>query len=106
MSLRGPRTDVDQVAILLNKRMKELVESNYSQQINIPQKFHRAVIGRDGVTIKQLRDSTQTRIDIPTSSQTSDQITITGKAESVELAISKIQNIVKKEVGIFCVWLI
>jgi hypothetical protein len=103
------------------KLVKELNESNYVLEVPIFKQFHKFVIGKGGVNIRkvcirfyfyslsfifcvsmsiinymtQIREETQTKIDLPAEGEKSDVITITGKKENVEKAkemIQKIQN--------------
>lgn len=100
------------------KLVKELNESNHVLEVPIFKQFHKFVIGKGGVNIRkvcirfyclqlvlylhlymnyiiQIREETQTKIDLPAEGEKSDVITITGKKENVEKAkemIQKIQN--------------
>jgi hypothetical protein len=52
------------------------------------------------LVIVQIRDETNTRIDLPSETSSSDIITITGKKENVEKARDKIEAIQKELVGV------
>lgn len=121
MKIRGPKEDVDKCHKHLMKLVKELNESNHVLEVPIFKQFHKFVIGKGGVNIRkvcirfyylqlvffyylhlymnycmmQIREETQTKIDLPAEGEKSDVITITGKKENVEKAkemIQKIQN--------------
>jgi len=120
VKIRGPKEDVDKCHKHLMKLVKELNESNHVLEVPIFKQFHKFVIGKGGVNIRkvcirfnynavffislwylhmnymiQIREETQTKIDLPAEGEKSDVITITGKKENVEKAkemIQKIQN--------------
>jgi uncharacterized transporter YbjL len=52
------------------------------------------------LVMAQIRDETNTRIDLPSEASSSDIITITGKKENVEKARDKIEAIQKELVGV------
>jgi hypothetical protein len=91
--LRGPKDDVDKCVKYLTKAYKDLMESNYQSKVPIFKQFHKFIIGKGGATIRKIRQETDTRVDLPESGSESDVITITGKKENVEKAVSKIQAI-------------
>lgn len=53
------------------------------------------------LVMAQIRDETNTRIDLPSETSSSDIITITGKKENVEKARDKIEAIQKELVGVW-----
>lgn len=98
VTLRGPKTDVDKAYKSLQSLAKDLVENNYQAQVRIFKDFHKNIIGKGGITIKKIREETDTRIDLPSENSDSDVITITGKKANVEKAQAKIEAI-QKEMG-------
>jgi len=93
VKLRGPKQDVDKCAQEMTKKYKELLESNYQVKVHIFKQFHKFIIGKSGATINQIRQETNTKIDLPESGSDSDMITITGKKADVEKARDEIQKI-------------
>merc|ERR1712240_917016 len=93
VKLRGPKEDVDKCARHFNKLTKELLESGYQTKLPIFKQFHKFVIGKGGANIRQIRNETDTRIDLPDSTTDSDLITITGKKDNVVKAVEVIQQI-------------
>ena len=93
VKLRGPKDDVDKCVKYLTKTYKDLMESNYQSKVPIFKQFHKFIIGKGGATIRKIRQETDTRVDLPESGSESDVITITGKKENVEKAVTKIQAI-------------
>ncbi|KAK3594419.1 hypothetical protein CHS0354_037444 [Potamilus streckersoni] len=96
VTLRGPKNDVDKCAVYLDKMAKELVVSSYQAQVHIFKDFHKNIIGKNGAKIRQIREETETRIDLPSENSESDVITITGKKANVEAAKAKIEKIQKE----------
>merc|ERR1712018_851828 len=93
VKLRGPRDDVEKCGRQLTKMYKDLLENNYQVKVPIFKQFHKFIIGKGGATIKEIRKTTDTKVDLPESGSDSDVITITGKKENVEKAQSKITSI-------------
>lgn len=93
VKLRGPKEDVDQCYQFLEKMVKELRESNYQLKVSIFRQFHKFIIGKGGANIKQIREETNTRIELPSEGQNSDDITIIGRKENCEKARDKIKKI-------------
>lgn len=100
ISLIGPRKEVDLVALYLQKKHTSLLESNYSEKVKIPFKYHKSIIGRDGITIRELTKTTNTKFQIPPVVEEKDEIIITGKKSDVEAVIKKVYNIYEKESNI------
>lgn len=95
VSLRGPRDDVDKCFTFLTKMVNELTLSSYRLDVPIFKRFHGNIIGRNGASIKKIKEETGTIIDIPAENSTSDIIVITGKKENTHKArdmIMAIQN--------------
>jgi polyribonucleotide nucleotidyltransferase len=93
VKLRGPKDDVDKCTKYLTKMYRDLQESNFQSKVPIFKQFHKFIIGKGGATIRKIRQETDTRVDLPESGSESDVITITGKKENVEKAVTKIQQI-------------
>ena len=93
VKLRGPKDDVDRCAKVLNKTIKDLRESNYQVKVPIFKQFHKFIVGKGGVTIRKIRQETDTKTELPESGSDSDMIAITGKKENVEKAQKKVQQI-------------
>merc|ERR1711970_1136672 len=93
VKLRGPKKDVDDCSKYFNKLTKEMTESNYQVKVPIFKQFHKYVIGKGGANIRRIRDETDTKIDLPDSGSDSDMITITGKKENVNKAVTQVQQI-------------
>ena len=75
-------------------------------QVKLPifKQFHKFIIGKGGATIRQIRQDTNTRVDLPASGSDSDVILLTGRKEDVEKAQAKIQQIQSEQANV--VWII
>jgi len=100
VKLRGPKDDVDLCSKTLNKMYKDLLESNYQLKLPIFKQFHKFIIGKGGATIKQIRQETNARVDLPDSGSDSDIIILTGKKEDVLKAQKKIQQIQSEQADV------
>lgn len=93
VKIRGPKEDVDACYKYLQKWVKELLESNYQIKVAIFKQFLKFIIGKNGTSINKIRSETDTRIDLSTNDQGSDEIIIIGKKENCEKAKERIQQI-------------
>lgn len=64
-----------------------------SGSINIPKEHHRFILGKNGKNLKELEQTTATKIHVPRTEESSDIITITGSKEGIDLARDHIQKI-------------
>lgn len=99
IQIRGDRKDVDAVAVLLTKEVKDLRESNYQEQVPIFKDCHKHIIGKGGERIKKIRDETKTKIDMPSGHSGEEKILITGKKENVAKAVAELIKIQEEQVG-------
>jgi len=100
VKLRGPKDDVDLCSKTLTKMYKDLLESNYQLKLPIFKQFHKFIIGKGGATIKQIRQETNAKVDLPASGSDSDIIILTGKKEDVLKAQQKIQQIQSEQADV------
>jgi transcription antitermination factor NusA-like protein len=94
--LRGPKQDVEKCAIHLKKMVADLTAANYQEEVRVFKQFHGNIIGKGGNTLRKIREDTETRIDLPTESSSSDVIVITGRKENVQKARARILEIEKE----------
>ncbi|XP_045484905.1 vigilin [Pieris rapae] len=62
-----------------------------SKQINIPKEHYRWILGKQGQKLKELEKLTATKINVPSISDNSEIITITGTKEGIEKAEHEIR---------------
>ncbi|EDV24343.1 uncharacterized protein TRIADDRAFT_26766 [Trichoplax adhaerens] len=96
VQVRGPKDDVDKVCSKLKKIYSNLIESNHVEEFSVFKQFHRNIIGKGGITIRKIREETNTRIDIPNENSGSDIIKVTGRQKDVKMAREKILAIQKE----------
>ncbi|CAJ0581839.1 unnamed protein product, partial [Mesorhabditis spiculigera] len=63
-----------------------------SKQVTVPFEMHRFLIGRGGETVRKIMQDCDVNIAIPKEEQQTEEITITGAHEAVELAIQAIDE--------------
>jgi len=101
VTVRGNKNDVEKCVKYLQLFVKELDESNYKEEMHVFKKLHKMIIGKQGASIRKIKDETSTRIDVPDDQSDSDVITITGKRENVmrarQLLDAKVKELVKIE---------
>lgn len=93
VTLRGPKADVDKCYTFLQKRVQDMKEENWQDQVHVFKDVHKNIIGKGGATIRKIREETDTRIDLPNEASDSDVIVITGRKPNVEAAKAKIEAI-------------
>lgn len=54
--IRGPADDVSKARHMLNELVTELAETSHMETISIPAMMHRHIIGRNGASIKKVKD--------------------------------------------------
>ncbi|XP_035908442.1 vigilin [Anopheles stephensi] len=104
--IRGPKEDVDRAKVQLLELANEKELSSYSVQIRAKAQHHKYLIGKNGASIRKIRDKTGARVIFPGVNDTDNEvITIIGKKEQVEEAqadleafIKSIDNIVEDEI--------
>ena len=62
--------------------------------------FHKFVIGKGGATIKQIRQDTNAKVDLPASGSDSDIILLTGRKDDVLKAQKIIQQIQSEQADV------
>ena len=62
--------------------------------------FHKFVIGKGGATIKQIRQDTNAKVDLPASGSDSDIIVLTGRKDDVLKAQKIIQQIQSEQADV------
>lgn len=96
VTIRGQKEDVEKAKAQLIELSNERELSSYTVEIRAKQQHHKFLIGKNGASIKKIRDNTGARIVFPTSNDDDkDLITIIGKKENVEAAKSQLESIIK-----------
>uniref|UniRef100_A0A182M2B3 K Homology domain-containing protein n=1 Tax=Anopheles culicifacies TaxID=139723 RepID=A0A182M2B3_9DIPT len=94
--IRGPKEDVERAKQQLLELASEKELSSYSVQIRAKSQHHKYLIGKNGASIKKIRDKTGARVIFPgVNDQDNEVITIIGKKEQVEEAQADLEAIIK-----------
>ncbi|CRK92791.1 CLUMA_CG006242, isoform A [Clunio marinus] len=97
VTIRGPKDDVERAKQQLLELSNEKQLSSFTAEVRANPKHHRFLIGKKGVSIKKIRDSTGARIIFPTSEDKDKEvITIIGKKEIVETAKAQLEAIIRE----------
>ena len=65
----------------------------FTVELHVPKQFHRMILGKGANNIKQLEQSSNTKITVPRSDDSSDIIRISGNKEGVEVAKRQIKSL-------------
>lgn len=94
--IRGPKEDVEKAKQQLLELTNERELSSFSAEVRAKQQHHKYLIGKNGVSIKKIRDATGARIIFPNSNDNDKEvITIIGKEENVMAAKAQLESIIK-----------
>ncbi|XP_025406272.1 vigilin-like [Sipha flava] len=104
--IKGPEDDVKNVITQIQTMVDEVHKYVYDLKVN--PKFHKYLIGTNGVNVKKIRYLTNTRIIFPPETDsTNENIIIVGKKENVnkakakfEVMITDIGNVIEEHVEI------
>uniref|UniRef100_U5EUN4 Putative vigilin n=1 Tax=Corethrella appendiculata TaxID=1370023 RepID=U5EUN4_9DIPT len=108
VTIRGPSEDVARAKKQLIELTNEKELSSFSVEVRAKPQHHKFLIGKNGASIKKIRDSTGARIVFPgVNDADKEAITIIGKKECIEEAkaqllaiIKNIDNIVEDEISV------
>ncbi|XP_025409088.1 vigilin-like [Sipha flava] len=88
--IKGPEDDVKNVITQIQTMVDEVHKYVFDLKVN--PKFHKYLIGTNGVNVKKIRHLTNTRIIFPPETDsTNENITIVGKKENVNIAKAKFE---------------
>jgi len=91
--LRGNKNEVAKCEKLIASKYAQIKEENFSLEVKIKKDLHRNIIGKSGATIREIREETNTKIDLPGEDTDSEMIRITGKKEDCENARKRLLKI-------------
>lgn len=95
--LRGPSRGVAKVREELLDLLKYEEEHSYSETIKVPSKALPRIIGRNGERINEIKDNTDTKIDVAHEEEGEDiSITIVGTKKGVKEAVESIQSVARE----------
>lgn len=87
-SIRGRQNEVQDAFRLISMNYK----TQTVKQINIPKEHHGLILGKRGERLKEIEKQSATKINVPSISEESDIITISGPKEGVEKAEHEIRT--------------
>ncbi|EDV55082.1 vigilin [Drosophila erecta] len=97
VTIRGPKDDVEKAKGQLLELTNERQLASFTAEVRAKQQHHKFLIGKNGASIRQIRDATGARIIFPSNDDTDKEvITIIGKEDSVNKAREKLEAIIKE----------
>ncbi|CAG2116071.1 unnamed protein product, partial [Medioppia subpectinata] len=102
IKMHGPVAEVDKAKEVIGEVIREITSKIIVEEIKVDSRYHRFIIGKNGVHIKHIREETGAQIHIPTEGNetvaSSDIIRIEGSPQSVLKAKQELEIIIKKMV--------
>ncbi|KAM3857680.1 LOW QUALITY PROTEIN: vigilin [Diretmus argenteus] len=96
ISLEGPTEEVEQAQAQIQDIIKDLlVRMDYTEVI-IDQRFHRHLIGKNGVNINRIKEQYKVSVRIPQDSERSGLVRIEGDPRGVQLARRELIEMVQR----------
>ena len=96
VSIRGPKDCVAKAKQMLVELSNEKQTNSFTVEIKAQPAHHRFLIGKNGINIKKVRDSTGARVFFPTDKDDdSDTIVIVGKKEDVMKAKKELEDMIR-----------
>lgn len=96
VSIRGPIEDVEKAKAQLLELANERQQASFTAEVRAKPQHHKFLIGKNGASIRKIRDSTGARIIFPgPNDEDKEVITIIGKEEKVKAAKEQLENIIK-----------
>lgn len=96
VTIRGPKDDVEKAKAQLLELSNERQLSSFTAEVRAKPQHHKFLIGKNGASIKKIRDLTGARIVFPQSNdEDKEVITIIGKEEGVLAAKQQLELIIK-----------
>lgn len=94
--IRGPKEDVEKAKQQLIELSNERQQSSFTAEVRAKPQHHKFLIGKNGASIKEIRDQTGARIIFPgNNDEDKEVITIIGKEENVLAAKAQLEAIIK-----------
>uniref|UniRef100_A0AAR2KTZ9 Vigilin n=1 Tax=Pygocentrus nattereri TaxID=42514 RepID=A0AAR2KTZ9_PYGNA len=86
ISLEGPTEEVEQAQAQIQEIIKDLMARMDYTEINIDQRFHRHLIGKNGANINRIKEQYKVSVRIPQDSDRCGLVRIEGDPQGVQLA--------------------
>lgn len=96
VTIRGPKDDVLKAKSQLLELANERQLASFTAEVRAKQQHHKFLIGKNGASIRKIRDATGARIIFPGNDDADKEvITIIGKEENVKQAKEQLEAIIK-----------
>lgn len=96
VTIRGPKDDVEKAKTQLLELANERQQASFTAEVRAKQQHHKFLIGKNGASIRKIRDATGARIIFPgNGDEDKEVITIIGKEENVKAAKEQLETIIK-----------
>lgn len=96
VTIRGPISDVENAKAQLLEIANEKQTSGFTVEVKAKPEYHRFLIGKNGSSIRKVREKTGARVIFPSSEDTDQEtIVIIGKKESVDEAKKELESLIK-----------
>ncbi|XP_061091972.1 vigilin isoform X1 [Conger conger] len=86
ISLEGPTEEVEQAQAQIQDIIKDLMLRMDYTEVNIDQRFHRHLIGKNGANINRIKEQYKVSVRIPQDTDRSGLVRIEGDPQGVQLA--------------------
>jgi rRNA processing protein Krr1/Pno1 len=96
--IEGKQELVDNIIATINQ-MVSVLDSQQTDEIDVPSEKHRSLIGRGGETKKELESKFKVTLDIPRQGSGQTGVKITGQPADVAKARAHIEDLVKEQQG-------
>ncbi|KAK7909821.1 hypothetical protein WMY93_014505 [Mugilogobius chulae] len=96
ISLEGPTEEVEQAQTQIQEIIKDLLVRMDYTEVFIDQRFHRHLIGKNGVNINRIKEQYKVSVRIPQDSERSGLVRIEGDPKGVQLARRELIEMVQR----------
>uniref|UniRef100_A0A3Q2CFZ8 Vigilin n=1 Tax=Cyprinodon variegatus TaxID=28743 RepID=A0A3Q2CFZ8_CYPVA len=96
ISLEGPTEEVEQAQAQIQEIIKDLLVRMDYTEVNIDQRFHRHLIGKNGANINRIKEQYKVSVRIPQDSERSNLVRIEGDPKGVQLARRELIEMVQR----------
>ncbi|XP_023688287.1 vigilin [Paramormyrops kingsleyae] len=86
ISLEGPTEEVEQAQAQIQEIINDLLVKMDYTEVNIDQRFHRHLIGKNGANINRIKEQYKVSVRIPQDTERSGLVRIEGDPQGVQLA--------------------
>uniref|UniRef100_A0A8C9WS62 High density lipoprotein binding protein b n=1 Tax=Scleropages formosus TaxID=113540 RepID=A0A8C9WS62_SCLFO len=96
ISLEGPTEEVEQAQAQIQEIIKDLLVKMDYTEVNIEQRFHRHLIGKNGANINRIKEQYKVSVRIPQDTERSGLVRIEGDPQGVQLARKELMEMAQR----------